>query len=105
MVDVYQRLARPRDHPVRVEKPALHPPLPLYSWPWAGRWISLRHLYGATPRLVPPCTETLGVVDERRGNVPLKETNMDIAFVALMIGFFAVSAALVYGLERLRGPQ
>jgi len=54
---------------------------------------------------VPPCTETLGVVDERRGNVPLKETNMDIAFVALMIGFFAVSAALVYGLERLRGPQ
>jgi len=28
---------------------------------------------------------------------------MDIAFVALMIAFFAVSAALVYGLEKLRG--
>ncbi len=28
---------------------------------------------------------------------------MDIAFVALMIVFFAVSAALVHGLEKLRG--
>jgi len=30
---------------------------------------------------------------------------MDIAFVALMIGFFAISVALVYGLEKLRGPK
>jgi hypothetical protein len=28
---------------------------------------------------------------------------MDITFVALMIAFFAVSVALVYGLEKLRG--
>jgi len=28
---------------------------------------------------------------------------MDIAFVALVIAFFAVSVALVYGLEKLRG--
>jgi hypothetical protein len=28
---------------------------------------------------------------------------MDIAFVALMVGFFAVSLALVYVLEKLRG--
>jgi hypothetical protein len=27
---------------------------------------------------------------------------MDIAFVALMVGFFAVSVALVYALEKLR---
>jgi len=28
---------------------------------------------------------------------------MDIAFVALLVAFFAVSVALVYGLEKLRG--
>jgi hypothetical protein len=28
---------------------------------------------------------------------------MDIAFVALVIAFFALSVALVYGLEKLRG--
>jgi len=28
---------------------------------------------------------------------------MDIAFVALMIGFFAISVTLVYALEKLRG--
>jgi len=28
---------------------------------------------------------------------------MDIALVALVIAFFAVSVALVYGLEKLRG--
>jgi uncharacterized protein YciW len=28
---------------------------------------------------------------------------MDIVFVALLIGFFAVSVALVYALEKLRG--
>ena len=30
---------------------------------------------------------------------------MDIAFVGLMIGFFAISVALVYGLDKLRGPK
>jgi len=28
---------------------------------------------------------------------------MDIAFVALLVAFFAVSVALVYALEKLRG--
>jgi len=28
---------------------------------------------------------------------------MDIAFVTLLVAFFAVSVALVYGLEKLRG--
>ena len=30
---------------------------------------------------------------------------MDIAFVGLMIAFFVASVALVYGLEKLRGPK
>jgi hypothetical protein len=30
---------------------------------------------------------------------------MDIVFLALLIGFFAVSGTLVYGFERLRRPS
>jgi hypothetical protein len=30
---------------------------------------------------------------------------MDIIFVGLIVGFFAVSAALVVGLDRLRGQK
>ena len=28
---------------------------------------------------------------------------MDLLFIGLIVGFFALSAALVYGVERLRG--
>jgi hypothetical protein len=30
---------------------------------------------------------------------------MDIVYVVLLIGFFALSAAIVYGCERLRRPS
>jgi hypothetical protein len=30
---------------------------------------------------------------------------IDILYLAILIGFFAVSAALVYGFERLRRPS
>jgi hypothetical protein len=30
---------------------------------------------------------------------------MDLVFVGLMVAFFALSAALVYALEKLRGRQ
>jgi len=30
---------------------------------------------------------------------------IDVIYLALLIGFFAVSAALVYGFERLRRPS
>jgi hypothetical protein len=30
---------------------------------------------------------------------------MDIFYIALLIGFFAVTAAVVYGCERLRRPS
>lgn len=30
---------------------------------------------------------------------------MDVLFVALTVGFFALSAVLVYGCEKLRRPQ
>jgi len=30
---------------------------------------------------------------------------MDILYIALLIGFFAVTAAVVYGFERLRRPS
>jgi len=30
---------------------------------------------------------------------------MDLAFVVLIVGFFALSAAIVYGCERLRRPS
>jgi hypothetical protein len=30
---------------------------------------------------------------------------MDLAFLGLAIGFYALSAALVYGCEKLRGRQ
>jgi hypothetical protein len=30
---------------------------------------------------------------------------MDLLYIALAVGFFALSVALVYGFEKLRGPQ
>jgi uncharacterized protein YciW len=30
---------------------------------------------------------------------------IDVLYLAMLIGFFAVSAALVYGFERLRRPS
>jgi len=30
---------------------------------------------------------------------------MDLVFVVLIVGFFALSAAIVYGCERLRRPS
>jgi hypothetical protein len=34
-----------------------------------------------------------------------QETDMDLLYVGLMVAFFAVSAALVYGFDKLRGRQ
>jgi hypothetical protein len=31
--------------------------------------------------------------------------HMDFIYVGLMVAFFALSAALVYGLDKLRGPK
>ena len=30
---------------------------------------------------------------------------MDVVYVGLIVGFFALSAALVYGLDKLKGPR
>lgn len=30
---------------------------------------------------------------------------MDLIYIGVTVAFFALSAALVYGLEKLRGPQ
>ena len=30
---------------------------------------------------------------------------MDLLYIVLAVGFFALSVALVYGCEKLRGPQ
>ena len=30
---------------------------------------------------------------------------MDVIYIGLTVGFFALSVALVYGLEKLKGPR
>jgi hypothetical protein len=34
-----------------------------------------------------------------------EEAVMDLLYVAVIVGFFAVSVALAYGFEKLRGPR